>query len=106
LEAALRTWRRARAGQDQVPAYIVCSDKTLRAIVAARPATLVALRRVDGIGPTKLDLYGEEILAVVAASVGAASDVAGDGAASDVAADGPSDGAAGGSASVSSHSVQ
>jgi DNA helicase-2/ATP-dependent DNA helicase PcrA len=67
LEEALRGWRRERAGRDKVPAYIVFSDRTLRAIVSSRPVTLAALRRVDGIGPTKLELYGEEILTVVAA---------------------------------------
>jgi superfamily II DNA helicase RecQ len=51
-----------------VPAYVVFSDKTLQAIVSARPATLAALRRVDGIGPTKLELYGEDVLALVAAA--------------------------------------
>jgi hypothetical protein len=38
------------------------------AVAAARPTSLVALRQVAGIGPTKLDLYGEEILATVAAA--------------------------------------
>ena len=38
---------------------------TLSAIAAARPSSLVALRRIDGIGPAKLELYGEEILAVL-----------------------------------------
>jgi DNA helicase-2/ATP-dependent DNA helicase PcrA len=66
LEEALRRWRRERAGRDGVPAFIVFADRTLRAITTARPASLAALRAVDGIGPTKLDLYGDEILAVVA----------------------------------------
>jgi superfamily II DNA helicase RecQ len=45
----------------------VFPDRTMRAIAAAKPATLVALRAVDGIGPTKLEAYGEDILALVAA---------------------------------------
>ncbi len=67
LEDALRAWRRERCRRDKVSAFIVSSDRTLRAVAAARPITLVALRQVEGIGPTKLELYGEEILAVVAA---------------------------------------
>jgi DNA helicase-2/ATP-dependent DNA helicase PcrA len=66
LEDALRAWRRQRSTQDAVPAYVVFADRTLRAIASARPATLAALRTVDGIGPTKLELYGEDILALVA----------------------------------------
>jgi DNA helicase-2/ATP-dependent DNA helicase PcrA len=67
VEQALRTWRSARSHRDGVPAFIVMHDATLTAIAVARPASLVTLRRVDGIGPAKLDLYGEEILAVLAA---------------------------------------
>ncbi|HEY1734058.1 MAG TPA: ATP-dependent DNA helicase UvrD2, partial [Acidimicrobiales bacterium] len=68
LEEALRTWRRERARTDGVPAYVVFADRTLRAIAATRPSTLASLRTVDGIGPTKLELYGEDILAVVASA--------------------------------------
>jgi DNA helicase-2/ATP-dependent DNA helicase PcrA len=65
-EAALRGWRTVRARRDAVPPYIVLSDKYLRGVAVARPRSLVALRTLPGIGPTKLDLYGEEILAVIA----------------------------------------
>lgn len=69
LEDALKAWRRERAKADKVSAFIVCSDRTLRAIATARPASLAGLRRIDGIGPTKLEAYGEEMLALIAASV-------------------------------------
>ncbi len=62
---ALRTWRTSRAKADKVPPYIVMSDQTLRAICAKKPSSLVAMTRVPGIGPTKLDNYGEEILEVL-----------------------------------------
>ena len=65
---ALRTWRRDRARADGVPAYVVFADRTLRAIAATRPTTLAALRGVDGIGPTKLELYGDDLIALVAAT--------------------------------------
>ena len=65
-ETALREWRTGRARRDRVAPFIVCSDKTLRAIATARPASLTQLRQVEGIGPTKLEHYGEEILAVLA----------------------------------------
>ena len=41
-------------------------DETLRAIVVTQPASVAELGRVKGIGPKRLDLYGEQILAVVA----------------------------------------
>ena len=49
-----------------MPPFIVMHDRTLLAVAAARPASLVALRQVDGIGPAKLELYGDEILATLA----------------------------------------
>jgi DNA helicase-2/ATP-dependent DNA helicase PcrA len=65
VEAALRTWRTERARKDSMPPYIILHDRTLLAIAAAQPTSLVALRQVDGIGPAKLELYGDDILAVI-----------------------------------------
>src|SRR5207253_2502881 len=65
-EAALRTWRTERARRDGVPPYIVLSDRYLRGVAVARPRSLVSLRALPGIGPTKPELYGEEVLAVIA----------------------------------------
>ncbi|MDQ6840043.1 MAG: ATP-dependent DNA helicase UvrD2 [Actinomycetota bacterium] len=67
LEEALKAWRRERARADKVSAFIICSDRTLRAIASGRPASLAALRSIDGIGPTKLEAYGEELLALIGA---------------------------------------
>ena len=70
LMAALRAWRTARAREDAVPAYVVFHDQTLAAIAEVRPATLAGLRRIKGIGPAKLDTYGDEILEVVKVTLG------------------------------------
>ena len=67
-EVALREWRAKRSRADGVPAYVVVHDRHLRGIALARPRTPQELNECDGIGPTKLDRYGEEILAVVEAS--------------------------------------
>jgi DNA helicase-2/ATP-dependent DNA helicase PcrA len=68
LFAALRAWRTARARADAVPPYVIAHDATLAAIAETHPRTLAALRRVKGMGPAKLDAYGDEILAVLAAA--------------------------------------
>jgi Superfamily I DNA and RNA helicases len=65
---ALRAWRTERAREETMPAYVVAYDETLASIAAARPTTLAALERVKGIGPAKLDKYGADILAIVAAA--------------------------------------
>ncbi|MHB8294071.1 MAG: ATP-dependent DNA helicase UvrD2 [Acidimicrobiales bacterium] len=65
---ALRAWRLERSRTDKVPAYIVLADRYLTGIAASLPRSLEELRRLPGIGPTKLESYGEEILAVLEAS--------------------------------------
>ncbi len=66
LSNALRAWRTARARADSVAPFIVFHDATIEAIAERRPRSIAELRRVPGIGPTKLDRYGEEIIGVVA----------------------------------------
>ncbi len=64
-EAALRAWRTGRSRADGVPAYVVLTDAHLRGIALARPSTAAGLLDCPGIGPTKLDRYGDEILAAL-----------------------------------------
>jgi ATP-dependent DNA helicase RecQ len=64
---ALRFWRAKRSQQDGVPAYVVLHDATLRELAATRPTTRSALSGVPGIGPAKLERYGDDVLAVLAA---------------------------------------
>jgi DNA helicase-2/ATP-dependent DNA helicase PcrA len=63
--AALRAWRLERSRADDVPAFVVLSDKHLDGIAAVHPSTLAELRSCPGIGPAKLESYGDEILAVL-----------------------------------------
>jgi ATP-dependent DNA helicase RecQ len=62
----LRAWRLAQAREEKVPPYIVFSDATLKEIAAAKPATLRELDAVKGVGPTKLEKYGQAVLDIVA----------------------------------------
>jgi DNA helicase-2/ATP-dependent DNA helicase PcrA len=64
-EEALKQWRTERARADGMPAYIVASNKLVRAIAEARPTTAKELFAVPGMGPAKLELYGDEILALL-----------------------------------------
>jgi ATP-dependent DNA helicase RecQ len=63
----LRTWRAAIAKEHGVPSFVVFHDATLRAIAAARPASLRELAGISGIGTTKLERYGAQLLGVIAA---------------------------------------
>jgi superfamily II DNA helicase RecQ len=63
--SALRAWRRERARADGVPAYVVFHDATLAAIADDPPVDRAALASVPGVGPTKLERYADEVLAIV-----------------------------------------
>ncbi len=63
--AALKAWRSETARAQNVPAYIVLSDKHLMGIAARLPATIEALLTCPGIGPTKAETYGEAILETI-----------------------------------------
>ena len=67
---ALREWRLKRARADEVPAYVVFNDRTLAELAARTPRTLAELAAVPGIGPTKLERYGPELLAQLAGPAG------------------------------------
>ena len=66
LHEALRSWRKARSTADGVPAFVVFGDRTLDELVAERPTTFPELLACHGIGPAKVENYGDEILAVIA----------------------------------------
>ncbi|OQO89789.1 ATP-dependent DNA helicase [Saccharomonospora piscinae] len=61
----LRQWRSARAKELNVPAFVVFTDSTLVAIAEQRPADTRALVSISGIGASKLERFGEDVLAVV-----------------------------------------
>jgi len=63
--AQLRAWRLERSRADGVPAFVVLSDKHLDGIAERHPTSLAELRACPGIGPAKLDTYGDEILEVL-----------------------------------------
>jgi ATP-dependent DNA helicase RecQ len=65
LFEALRRHRLEQARAEGVPPYVVASDRTLREIAMLRPRTLQELSLAHGIGPTKLERYGDGLLEVV-----------------------------------------
>ncbi len=58
----LRDWRTAQAKTQSVPAYVILADKTLKLISSIKPKDIRELGQVKGIGPQKLERYGEELL--------------------------------------------
>ena len=66
LRDHMRQWRREIAKRQSLPAFIVMHDTTLDALCEKQPRTLLELRAVAGIGERKIELYGQEILDVLA----------------------------------------
>jgi DNA helicase-2/ATP-dependent DNA helicase PcrA len=65
LLARLREWRTDEARRLDRPAYTVLADRALEDVATLRPATIAELARVRGIGPVKLDAYGQALLGLV-----------------------------------------
>ena len=61
----LRQLRRSLADERDVPAYVVFSDATLLAMAERRPATEAELLSISGVGPKKLETFGEAFLDVI-----------------------------------------
>ena len=62
---ALREWRSTAAKSASVPAYVVLNDAELVGIATSRPGTLAELARCKGVGPVRLERWGDELLAVL-----------------------------------------
>jgi ATP-dependent DNA helicase RecQ len=59
---ALRSLRARLAREQNVPAYVIFHDATLRAIAADAPHDLTELGRISGVGVSKLERYGAQVL--------------------------------------------
>lgn len=65
LLAELKSWRTERAKQLKVPAYVVFTDATLTAIAEQRPSDEAALVAISGIGATKIQKFGDDVLSLI-----------------------------------------
>ncbi len=68
LVERLRQWRLERSRADGVPAFVVLHDSTLRELAAVQPHSHGELASIKGLGPAKLERYGEDLLAVIEAA--------------------------------------
>jgi len=68
VRVALRAWRSERAIAASKPAFVFLHDRTLEELARRVPSSLAALAKVNGIGPAKLESYGDELLALIAAA--------------------------------------
>ncbi|WP_169733963.1 DNA helicase RecQ [Crossiella equi] len=62
----LRAWRAAQARELGLPAYVIFHDATLRTFATLRPGSMAELGKISGVGESKLEKYGEQVLEVIA----------------------------------------
>jgi ATP-dependent DNA helicase RecQ len=65
LFEALRSWRREEAAAQNVPPYVIFSDRTLQDNARIRPKDRYALLLANGVGDTKVERYGAAVLKIV-----------------------------------------
>jgi superfamily II DNA helicase RecQ len=61
----LRLWRKVKAEEMDLPAYCILHTKTLVSIVNLKPKTLEELANIKGLGKTKTQSFGKEILEII-----------------------------------------
>jgi ATP-dependent DNA helicase RecQ len=64
LLETLKDFRREEARKRSVPAYVVFHDKTLEELATRRPVSAGDLASIAGLGPKKIELYGEKLLSI------------------------------------------
>jgi len=67
---ALRAKRREIADAQDVPPYVIFHDATLMAMLEARPINRKQMALLSGVGVRKLELYGDQFLAVISEHAG------------------------------------
>ncbi len=58
----LRDWRKTKASELDMPAFIIFGDRTMRELAAENPKSLAALEKIHGLGPMKIEKFGTELL--------------------------------------------
>jgi len=61
----LRSWRKAQAEKEKIPAYAIFTNEQLAAISRLEQINKTGLSRIDGIGESRLEKYAEAIMALI-----------------------------------------
>lgn len=70
LFAKLRAWRLEQAHRENIAPFMVFSDAVLHELASYKPQSQSELLQVKGIGSSKTEKYGAQVLAIIAQSSG------------------------------------
>ena len=62
IREQLRAYRSRKAKQFDYPPYMIFSNAVIEELINKQPKTVKELKKVKGIGPKKIELYGKDIL--------------------------------------------
>ena len=62
---ALREWRKAQASNEGIPPYLVFTNEQLTQLVLGGMDSLTALGHIAGVGPSRVEKYGKEVLRIL-----------------------------------------
>jgi len=62
---AIKDWRLEYARSQDMPAFMVFSNRTLEDLARKNPETLTGLEEVYGLGPQKIEAFGKELLEIL-----------------------------------------
>ncbi len=65
----LRKWRKAKATELDVPAFVIFGDQTLKELAQKNPQSLEQLSGIYGIGEAKIEKFGRDLLLVLSNSI-------------------------------------
>lgn len=65
LVEALSNWRRLTAKEENVPAWMVFSQKVLYSLATFKPTSPERLKAIKGLGPKKISSYGQAIVDII-----------------------------------------
>lgn len=68
LFARLRDLRKSLAQREAVPPYAIFTNEQLAAIATERPTNAKGLSAIAGVGPARVDKYGDAVLEIVRAA--------------------------------------
>ena len=65
----LRKWRKAKATELDLPAFVIFGDQTLKELAQKNPQSLEQLSGIYGIGEAKLEKFGRDLLLVLSNNI-------------------------------------
>lgn len=65
LFGRIREWRNKKAGELDVPHYMILPQRTMSYLAANMPRTAASLGKIKGMGKKTMEKYGEELLEII-----------------------------------------